>query len=157
MAQPEFLIRGQYREADGRRPVTQREELVAHYEEIETRHPKNIGGIGFVEVKGTGKFNKRRLLVWHKNGRATVDANAEALKDVARRVRPQEAAILDDLDAQIEATAIRLRDLKQERRRALGDAFTKGNVVRLAEAIEVADAHLAKRQAAAEPAERGTR
>lgn len=123
--------------------ITLRPDLSVFYEEIRRDTGRALGGV-FRVVEGTGKYDKRTL---NFVGGSTVRATAEGVKSTARVLREREAAELAAIDETIERLQRDLQAAKQIRSAARRNAFTKGNVVRLQEAIAIADANLAKREA----------
>ena len=60
-------------------------------------------------------------------------ATADGVKSVLRRIRPQEATLLDSIDQQLADLQAHITALKEERTRVLHLAWQHGNVVRLKE------------------------
>jgi hypothetical protein len=81
----------------------------------------------------TDKIDKSRLDIdpWHGTG-FVILATREGVHSHIRRLRDQEAKILDEIDAQIAA-------LREQRKEALKLAWQKGNTVTVKELIEVAE------------------
>jgi hypothetical protein len=139
MAQPAFLVKTH------RHEYVQTSKVHCSLEE-ETRPDHELGG--FLVVKGTGKFHRDffRLMVptvkslarsqWGgtpPNVYQRVKRSGAGVKAVIRRLRPAEARQLDEIDAQIEDLVARTRDLRDQRATFVGQAWTKGHVVRLGE------------------------
>lgn len=61
-----------------------------------------------------------------------------------RRIRPEEHAELGVLDAEIEAARVRLRDLQDQRKTLLTDAFKRGHAVAVKDVRARAEAALAE-------------
>jgi hypothetical protein len=138
-----------YKTPDG---VVQRDKLHVTYVE----HQRTKADLGFATlVEGTGRFDRSRLRVYAVTHGLTVPATAAGLKTAVRRLREQEAARLEQIDAQLAALSQQANDLRRERKAVLHDAFQKGHVVRLQEATERADA--SARAAAERAATRGKR
>jgi hypothetical protein len=136
--QPAFIVK------KGRGEYIQATTLRARHTEI-TKHDYTIGGVMNV-MKGTGRYRKDVFTIMaqrassmfgvKKSGNGlytTIKWQASALKAVVRRLRPQEAVMLDELDAQIEELDAQLRALRNERAAYCGVAWSNAHVVRLNE------------------------
>lgn len=133
MPQREFL----YQERRGGR-IYQPETIDAFY--LEAREPTGESLAGMRVMRGTGRFNRERIhLRAGKFGTLSIERAPDAVKRHLRRLRPQEAERLDEIDADIER-------LQAERRELMATAWAKGHVITLKEITDMADAHLAARR-----------
>lgn len=129
MTQPPYLIRFAF--GSGSRHLQQAETLrVTHPKVMEF---KDKGG--YREAIDTGRVLTKELEI---RGGAHHDVTrlartAAAVKSVVRRLRPEEAAVLDEIDTEIAAVTARLKELRSQRAAAVQAAWTKAHVVRLAE------------------------
>lgn len=62
-----------------------------------------------------------------------------------RRLRPQEAAVLDGIDQQITDHEAALRQLRSDRAKVLKEAFAKGHMVTVKEVLAIAEQNAAAR------------
>lgn len=138
-----YLLRAQH----DRKLVVLADTLIVRFHEITKRTP--LAGGSFRE--GTGKFDKNQLELHTRFGGGgrnfinLIQATPDAVKRVLRRLRPQEAAVIQAIDADIEAAKQRVRDLEERRKQLIREAFTRGNVVPLKEVVEMATETLKKR------------
>ena len=133
MAQPEFLLNFRWRKPAR---IFQASELRVEHPEIRKTTYSNLGGFRFGHSVGTGRIDRRKLDIRSPQISSyvfRVPASAEGLKPVLRRIRQAEAAVLDDLDAQIAGIEAELEGLRERRKAALHVAWQRGNVVRLKE------------------------
>lgn len=144
MAQPQYLIKG-YAGFGKKQIVCQTDKPAIVWKEItRTKNTRSVAGMSWREVEGTGKYNHNEFLIRmpYEGGTSraakTVPATAEGVKDALRRIREQEAAILDAIDAEIAELMERLKVKRVERQQALSVAWSKANVVRLNEAEAMA-------------------
>lgn len=104
-------------------------------------HQSPIGPITEIEEAGS---NSRRLQVTILDalettgrsahpGSVVVDRTAAGVKAAVRRMRPEEAALVQKVDDEIESTKQRLADLRRERAELVRTAWSKAHVVRLQE------------------------
>ncbi len=140
MSQPPYLFKAA-------RHTVQADELVVRLPPIYTSRPKgSVSGITFNELVDTGKKKTKALKIYGKSGVITPDGKrksnegsqevprtAAGVKAVLRRLRPEEAAQLDEIDAQITEAQERLAALRKEREAKVKEAWTRAHVVRLAE------------------------
>lgn len=159
-----FLVR------DGGRPrgrdVRDAAELVVRYgRKRRVKRIREVAGLGSIrEVEDVGidrgvldvtGINLTANPRYHEGGRQRAGHNqatatAAGLKRVVRKLRAQEAERLAELDAEIARLNDDLRDARLRRQELLQEAFTKGHVLTLAEAKEIADEkerEVAKRRA----------
>jgi len=117
--------------------------------EVETQRDtgKTIGS--FRVVEGTGKASTGSIRVRSEGACKSGFGNkqsfsiharrtAAGIKDVIRRVRPEEEAVINDIDEKIERLEAEIINLKVDRRAAVAEAWSKAHVVRLAEVEAVA-------------------
>ena len=133
MPQPQFILNFRWRKPNR---LFQAAEISAEHPEIRKTTYSNLGGFRFGHSVGTGRFDGRKLDIRSPQVSSyvfRVPATADGLKSVLRRLRPQEAELLDGIDRQIEELQARLAALKEERNQALHLAWRNGNVVRLKE------------------------
>lgn len=131
MAQPEFLLNFRWRKR-----IFQASTLKAEHPEIRTTRYQTFGGMRIGHSTGTGRIDRRKLDITSPQVSGyvfRVPASAEGIKSVLRRIRPQETAVLDDLDAGIKQLEAQLEILRERRKQALHTAWQHGNVVRLKE------------------------
>jgi hypothetical protein len=136
MAQPEFLLNFRWRPAR----IFQASELTAEHPEIRKTTYSNLGGFRFGHSVGTGRIDRRKLDIRSPQVSSfvfRVTATAEGVKSVLRRIRPQEAEQLDDIDAQIVSLEAQLAGLRDRRKATLHVAWQRGNVVRLKDIKEL--------------------
>ena len=69
----------------------------------------------------------------------TFDKSRAAARQVIRRLRPQEQKVLDHLDAEIASTEAQLNELREDKDKALRDAWSRGAIIPLHELIAEAD------------------
>lgn len=118
----------------------------AHYVEKKENSGPPTMGIQF--VRGTGKFDKSRITIHSRDVSSrcwTFPATAEGVKSSIRKIRDQEQAQIDAIDARIADLQSQIAKLRKDRRAALATAWQKGNVVTLAEIKAKADENFAKR------------
>ncbi|HLG74209.1 MAG TPA: hypothetical protein VK009_27630 [Chloroflexota bacterium] len=133
MSQPEFILNFRWRKPNR---LFQAADITAEHPEIRKTTYSNLGGFRFGHSVGTGRIDGRKLDI--RSPQVTsfvfrVPATADGIKSVLRRLRPQEAELLDGIDRQIEELHAQLSALKEERSQALHLAWRHGNVVRLKE------------------------
>lgn len=148
--QPEYLVRRAGRGSVGSRYVQVRR-LVARRIEIHKATGETIGP--FAVAKGTGRYLRDELRlaapredVTDAYGRRAAETLAERLrrsasgvKDVVRRLRPEEAAELDRIDSDIDAAKARLDALRTARKDAVARAWQRAHAVRLADVEALID------------------
>jgi hypothetical protein len=158
-----FLVRVDRGGGDRRSPYLVAEEILAHHPAILRATGRAIGGL-FQEVEGTGRFNRKRFRITVTKGttargnevspgREGEDAAATAIgvKKVIRRLREQEAEKLDGVDRKIAELEAKVDAARRRRVEIVREAWSRGNVVRVAEMHErvaLRDAEVAKRSAA---------
>jgi hypothetical protein len=144
-----FLVRVHRDHGDRRSPYILAEEIaVAH--PLIFREVGRVGGL-FPRLESTGRRDSRRLDVRvlkgtsargveTSRGRDAVEsaASAAGVKKVCRRLREREAAQLEAVDAEIARLEEQLAAARGRREKAVRSAWTKANVVRLAEMEELA-------------------
>ena len=133
MPQPQFILNFHWRKPAR---IIQASELKVEFPEIRKTTYSNLGGFRFGHSTGTGRFDRNKLDIRSPQASSYVfrlPATAEGVKSVLRRLRSQEADLLDGIDRQIEDLQARLTALKEERSQALHLAWRHGNVVRLKE------------------------
>lgn len=107
-----------------------------------------FGGIGFTEVKATGKKLAHLLRISTGDGTRnatgerrdhteTVKAEPAAVKKLVRRVRPEELAKLEAADAEIEKAEAALKAARLARAEIAHEAWLKGHVVPVKELKEL--------------------
>lgn len=163
MTQPQFLV---YigRNNDGTNRIVQAPQLRTQYREV-TRVKRVIPGLG-QEVEHAGWDNSQLLVkaaaVWggddavtrhteepvlRSNGTRAQDnvsggyvrATAAGVKARARRIRPEEAATIDQLDQELRGLEWAMGELRRRRSEAVREAWSKGHVVRLNEVLPAKD------------------
>jgi Lhr-like helicase len=120
--------------------IFQASTLKVEFPEVRKISYHTLAGMKIGHATGTGRIDKRHLDIRSPEVDGyvfRVPLSAPGVKSVVRRIRPSEAAVLDDLDAQIEALQAQLAALKEQRRSALKRAWDKANVVRLREVLEL--------------------
>ena len=133
MPQPQFILNFRWRKPNR---LSQASDITVEHPEIRKVRYSNLGGFRFGHSTGTGRFDGRKLDIRSAQASSYVfriPATAEGIKGVLRRLRPQEAELLDGIDQQIEALQRQLAALKEERSQALHLAWRHANVVRLKE------------------------
>lgn len=80
-------------------------------------------------IKATGRVDKSQLELWTDGYSYTIPATRDGIKTTIRRLREQEAALLDMLDKKI-------RDLRDERALVLKTAWSKANVITVKELVD---------------------
>jgi hypothetical protein len=142
MAQPEFIFKISWAHP----PLAQGDTLpIIYARKQQSKGRKTIGGISFNEIENVG-IDKSQIQ-WTPPKMSAVTktaATAEGVKSVCRRLRQQEAAELDAIDAEIADLHEKLKDAKARRMAAMRKAFNNGNVVRLAEAVARCEERLPK-------------
>jgi hypothetical protein len=98
----------------------------------ETVKIPGFGNVPFSEC--TGKFDKSKFTLWTTRGTVNCSANKEGVHGRIRRIRPQEAAILDEIDEQIKA-------LRERRAEVVKLAWLRAHVVTVKELVERAGNH----------------
>jgi gamma-glutamylcyclotransferase (GGCT)/AIG2-like uncharacterized protein YtfP len=91
---------------------------------------RGIGNIGMSEC--TGKFDKSKFSLWTTRGNITIAATKDGVHGRIRRLREQEAKLLDEIDAQ-------MAELRSRRAEIVKLAWQKANVVTVKELAEQAD------------------
>lgn len=105
-----------------------------------------VDGFNYYETKRVG-MNAKKMDLWagHKNLHnaygskvdqchiGEIDRTAASLKSAVRRLRPQEAELLKEIDAKIKEAVAVVTTLRGERKALMSEAWTKAHVVRLAE------------------------
>ena len=137
MAQPQFIFRiGQRSPRFGQWATLP----VQYARKTKVTGRTNVGGFCFQNTKDLG-IDKGRIQVHPPKMQetTTVPATAEGVKSACRRIREQEAAELDAIDAEIDALNEKAIELRRRRRDAVRKAFNNGNVVRLTEIIARCD------------------
>jgi hypothetical protein len=133
MPQPPFILNFRWRKPNR---LFQASDLTVEHPEIRTTTYSNLGGFRFGHSVGTGRIDQRKLDIRSSQVSSyvfRVPATAEGVKSVLRRLRSQEAELLDGIDRQIEELQSQLARLKEQRSQALHLAWRHGNVVRLKE------------------------
>jgi len=137
MAQPEFLLRFRWKKP----PLTfQAAELKVEHPEVMRTTYTNLGGFRFGHSTGIGKFDRTKLDIRSPQISSyvfRVAATADGVKAVLRRLRSDEAADLDLIDAEIEDLQAQLAALKERRKQVIELAWHKAHVVRLIEVERV--------------------
>jgi hypothetical protein len=131
--QPDFL----FHPRPGRRirRYTQADGFSVYHREITRATGRQLGGF-FSVHEGTGRYDRTRIWITRKGGdSAVVPATAAGVKAGVRRLRPEEAEQLDELDARIEAAKAVVRGLNAERDELTKVAWRKAHVVRLSEVL----------------------
>lgn len=119
------------------------EQPVVRYVEHTVDHPKQLGGLIVNNVERTGKFDRKRLEVWEPGrGYACVAATAAGVKSAIRVLREREAQEIAECDAEIERLREEIAAAQQRRKAALRNAWQRGNVYRLQDALAIADSKL---------------
>lgn len=113
-----------------------------HYLEIDEVVGQNAL---FRTLRGTGKFKKDTLEVSSRNSLRHTPATAAGVKAVVRRLRDQEAERLDALNARIEDLKAQVVAAQRERVALVREAFNRGNVFTLKDALAIADRRLEER------------
>lgn len=136
-SQPPFLVRGR-RRID---LVQSDTPWIRHAAKYRTK--RLIGGM-FREIEVSG-VDRKHLDVTARNPRRSdgrkggsnvstqVEKSAAGLKTAVRRLRPEEAARLDEKDAEIAAALERVVALRAERSEIVREAWRRAHVVRLSE------------------------
>jgi hypothetical protein len=104
--------------------------------EIRKLKQASLSGFRFAHSIGTGRIDRRKLDISSPQISSyvfRVAASADGVKSVLRRLRPQEAALLDEIDSDIEQLQAQLDALRERRKETLHTAWQRGNVVRLKE------------------------
>lgn len=139
--QPEYLLR------HGRDP-----DEVVQVEAVDVEHPEHmkvVRDMGFArEIAGTGRYDHRSLSISAyreggiRNARGVdssghvftrTESSADGVRKVLRRLRPQEAARLDEIDDDILLAVAHLHTLRQTRKEIVDEAWKRAHVVRLNE------------------------
>ncbi len=131
MGQPDYLLNFRWRKPAR---IFQASQLRVEHPEIRKVKYSNLGGFRFGHSTGTGRIDRARLDISSPEVRSFVfriAATAEGVKSVLRRIRPQEAGLLDAIDADLARLQTQLDALKQRRADILHRAWQHGNVVRL--------------------------
>jgi cell division protein FtsB len=139
--QPAFLLKTKSM-FDRRTPlILQTDKLHPRYLEIRVTRPMGVvGGMLFQESVRTGKIDKNTFeFLGVKNHGFRFAATAAGVKAVLRRLRPQEASRLNEIDAEVELLKARIKELGQERQLVLREAFERGHVVTVAELRQAAE------------------
>lgn len=145
MNQRPYLVR-LYRREGNRGQVAQAARIhVQEPERTKVARSTRIPGLGSIDTHvGTGQYERTTLRLsagdaefrpGHRtsNFYRLIPRTAAGVKEVLRRLRDQEAAELDAIDADIAAALERVRVLAEQRREVLARAWQRGNVVRLSE------------------------
>jgi hypothetical protein len=133
MPQPQFILNFHWRRPNR---LFQAVALQVRYAEIRNVKYSAIGGFRIGHTMGQGRIDRSRLDITSPDVSSfvfRVAATGEGVKRVLRRLRPQEAELLDGIDRQIAELQERLAALKEERNQALQLAWRHANVVRLQE------------------------
>lgn len=133
MSQPQFLLNFRWRKPAR---IFQTARLTAEYPEVRNVRYHSLGGLRVGHSVGTGRIDRRKLDIKSPDISSyvfRVPATAEGIKAVLRRIRPQEASLLDAIDAEVAKVQIELDALKQRRKEVVHTAWLRGNVVRLKE------------------------
>lgn len=133
MAQPQFVLNFHWRKPAR---IFQADTLKVCYSEIRPVRYSNIGGFRIGHTMGKSRVDRSKLDITAHEASSyifRVAATAEGIKGILRRLRPQEAELLDGIDRQIDDLQSRLSALKEDRNQALHTAWRHGNVVRLKE------------------------
>ena len=131
MAQPEFLLNFHWRKR-----IFQASVLRLVHPEIRKLKNANLGGFRFAHTVGTGRIDRRKFDITSPQVSSyvfRVAASAEGVKSVLRRLRPQEADLLEAIDRDIEQLQAQLDALRERRKDTVRTAWQRGNVVRLNE------------------------
>lgn len=129
-------------------------------EEIAVQHPvifrragrqSTVGGIPIRRMESTGRRDPKVFDVVVRKGttargfesarsrdRARAQATAAGIKKVCRRLRPREAERIDSIDAEIAGLERRVAEARDRRQEEVREAWSRANVVRLAEFEELA-------------------
>jgi hypothetical protein len=142
--QPEYLVRG--RSLSQTRIVQSTTPFVQH-KAVHRPTGKSIGGFTEVAVAGVDRKNvvvaSRDTVYADGRGgqgvRAHVAKTAAGLKTAVRRLRPQEAERLDEIDAEIRALREAITALQAARKNVVAEAWAKAHVVRLNEITLASD------------------
>lgn len=147
-AAPRFLVKAGVR-SRGKNSVVVADEIGV-FHPIIFRVAGTVGGV-FNEMKSTGKRDQEKFEITVREGtlgtglktsrshnRAHADATAASAKKVIRQLRPQEEEKLDAIDAARRDLYAKLEALGTERDELIREAFSKGNVVRVAELEQMA-------------------
>jgi len=87
-----------------------------------------------IEMTSTGRVNRNELRIDMNSVYVTTSATHQGVNATIRRLREQEAEILDEIDAQ-------LTDLRKRREAILKLAWKKGHTVTVKELTRLADSH----------------
>jgi len=131
MAQPEFLLNARVAAR-----LFQTSTIRATHPEIRKVRYHSLAGMRIGHSVGTGRIDRKKIDISSPDASSFVfriAATAEAIKAVLRRIRPQEAEVLDAIDRDIADVQSRLNALKDRRQDALRTAWQRAHVVRLAE------------------------
>lgn len=121
--------------------ILQTDRLMPRYRALESETGRtNVGGLVFRNVERTGKYDKNTFDIFNvHNYGFRFAATAAGVKAVLRRLRPQEAARLQEIDAEVEQLKARIKELGQQRQTTLREAFERGHVVTVAELRQAAE------------------
>lgn len=124
--------------------------------EVGVAHPiiyRQAGNLGpFNRMESTGRRDSKRFDIAIRKGTSALgydtsrsrdhgysEATAASVKKAVRRLRDQEAEKLDAIDGEIAELEQQIAALRTRRVEVVREAWTKGNVVRLAELEQMAD------------------
>ena len=133
MAQPEFLLNFHWRKPSR---IFQASLLRVVHPEVRKLKNASLGGFRFAHSIGTGRVDRRKFDITSPQVSGyvfRVAASAEGVKTVLRRLRPQEADLLEAIDRDVEHLQAQLDALRARRKDILHVAWQRGNVVRLNE------------------------
>lgn len=141
MTQPEYLVRMD------RKLIQTGDVRVTRVEKRRVTH-RTVSGLGTIgHSEGTGQYETNLLRVAlagddvrladgraaSKNRQERIDRTAAGVKKAVRRIRPEEAAVIDEFDAQIAALEEQILALREMRKVAVSEAWSRAHVVRLKE------------------------
>lgn len=121
------------------------------HHKLTVRYGDKTRSLGHIDMPGFGRMRQSQVVGINK-ARLAIRLDGEYLHDIpatkaevdkhVRRMRPQELAGLNEIDAEIEEAQRRLGQLRRKRVDFLHDAFQKGHVVTVSELRERAEAGL---------------
>jgi hypothetical protein len=146
-----FLLKASHPKR-GRNSVLTTDDLQVRFRHKVKPTGKQIGGL-FTEVTDAG-VDRKHLELYPREGRTgdgrrahspwarnEADATGAGVKQVLRRLRPQEAEQLAAIDARLEEAKRALDEIRDERDEAVRGAFSKGHVVTVSELTQMAERH----------------
>lgn len=136
MSQPEYLIRYKAWGGGNRFIVKQEAPQRFRFPEIVREVPGkslDLGPLGKLRhVEGTGKVDKGKVAIFCHGTDYTLTLTPENLKSRIRRLRDQERAELDRIDAELSA-------LRERRKEVVQQAWVRGHTVTVKEMTEKAE------------------